>query len=31
VRRIAAKGLDPDNRQETKTRMVLEHLADLRR
>lgn len=28
---IAAKGLDPDNRQETKTRMVLEHLADLRR
>lgn len=29
--RIAAKGLDPDDRQETKTRMVLEHLADLRR
>jgi hypothetical protein len=23
--------LDPDNRQETKTRMVLEHLAGLRR
>jgi hypothetical protein len=31
MRLIAAKGLDPDNRQETKTRMVLEHLADLRR
>jgi hypothetical protein len=25
---IAAKGLDPDTRQETKTRLVLEHLAD---
>ena len=31
TQRIAAKGLDPDNRQETKTRMVLEHLADPRR
>jgi hypothetical protein len=29
--RIAAKGLDPDTRQQTKTRMVLEHLADPRR
>jgi hypothetical protein len=28
---IAAKGLESDTRQETKTRMVLEHLADLGR
>jgi hypothetical protein len=31
VRAIAAKGLEPDRTQETKTRMVLEHLAGLRR
>jgi hypothetical protein len=28
---IAAKGLEPDCSQETKTRMVLEHLAGVRR
>jgi hypothetical protein len=31
VRLIAAKGFEPDQTQETKTRMVLEHLAGLRR
>lgn len=31
ARAIAAKGLEPDRTQETKTRMVLEHLAGLRR
>ena len=31
LRAIAAKGIEPDDTQETKTRIVLEHLAGLRR